>query len=185
MNQFTFLQKLRNKIRIKGSNNKVIIDDRKSLKLVNTKIYIKGQNNTLHIKRSANIRNTFIEIVGDNCKISIGENCIIGYDCYLSAKEDNTVLIIDDDCMLSRNVKLMTSDGHPIYHKSEVINKAKNITVHKKVWLADNVTILKGVEVGHDSVVGINSVLTKSISSHSIAAGNPAKVIKQEVTWAH
>ena len=185
MNKFTFLQKLRDKIRIKGVNNKLVLENTKTLKLVNTKIYIKGKNNTLHIKNNVNIRNSFIQIVGDNCSIVIGDNCVIGHDCYLSAKEDHIKLHIDNDCMFSRNVKLMTSDGHPIYHNGKIINVAKNITIHKKVWLADNVTILKGVEIGNNSVVGINSVLTKSIPSHSIAAGNPAKVIKQEVSWNH
>ena len=185
MNQLSLLQKLRNKIRIKGAGNKLIVDDKSTLKLVNTKIYIKGKNNTLHIKNNVNIRNSFIEIVGDDCRITIGDDCIVGYDSYLSAKEDKTQLFIGDGCMLSRNVKVMTSDGHPIYHKGEIINAAKNITLHKKVWLADNVTILKGVEVGEESVVGINSVLTKSIPSHSIAAGNPAKVIKEDISWDH
>lgn len=185
MNKFTLIQKLRNKIRIKGSSNKIILDDRKSLKLVNTKIYIKGENNTLHIKKNVNIRNSFIEIVGDNCSITIGENCIVGYDCYLSAKETGIDLKIGDNCMLSRNAKLMTSDGHPIYHENKIINKAQSITINENVWIADNVTILKGIEIGSNSVVGIDSVLTKSIPSNSIAAGNPAKVIKEDITWDH
>jgi acetyltransferase-like isoleucine patch superfamily enzyme len=182
---FTFFHKLRNKIRVKGTGNKILLDDKRSLKLTNTKIYIKGDNNTLHIKSNVNIRNSFIEIVGDNCSIVIGENCILGYDCYLSAKETDVELKIGDNCMLSRNAKLMTSDGHPIYHDHKVINKAKSITLNDNVWIADNVTILKGVEVGSNSVVGIDSVLTKSISSHSIAAGNPAKVIKNDINWDH
>ena len=185
MNPFTLIQKLKNKIRIKGSHNKIVLDDKKSLKISNTKIVIKGSNNTLYIKTNANIRNSFIEIVGDNCSIIIGENCIIGDDCYLSAKETNIDLKIGDNCMLSRNAKLMTSDGHPIYQNNEIINKAKNITINNNVWIADNVTILKGVEIGNNSVVGIDSVLTKSIPEHSIAAGNPAIVIKTGISWDH
>ena len=185
MNGLSVMQKLRNKIRIKGKSNRIVVDDKTSLKIVNTKIYIRGQNNTLYIKNNVNIRNSFIEIVGDNCSITIGENCIVGYDCYLSAKETDIELKIGDNCMLSRNAKLMTSDGHPIFHKNEVVNKAKNITVNENVWIADNVTILKGVEIGSNSVVGIDSVLTKSIPSHSVAAGNPAKVIKNDISWGH
>lgn len=185
MSPFTLMQKLRNKIRIKGSGNTILIDNKHSLKLVNTKIHIEGKNNTLHIKNNANIRNSFIEIVGDNCYISIGENCIIGDDCYLSAKETNIKLNIGDNCMLSRNAKLMTSDGHPIYHENKIINKAKSITLHENIWVADNVTILKSVEVGKNSVLGIDSVVTKSVPEHSIAAGNPAKVIKNDISWNH
>lgn len=183
MNQLTLLQKLRNKIKINGENNKILVDC--VIKISKTKIVIKGSNNTFHIKSGVKINGSFIEIVGSNCQIVIGKNSIIGDGCYLSAKEENTKLIIGDECMLSRNAKLMTSDGHPIVQNKSIINSAKNITLHERVWIADDVTILKGVEVGAGSVVGIGSVVTKSIPAGSIAVGNPAKVIKENISWEH
>ncbi|MDD3477091.1 MAG: acyltransferase, partial [Sulfurimonas sp.] len=129
------------------------------------------------------INSSFLEIVGDNCSIIIGKNSIIGNGCYLSAKEKDITLSIGDECMLSRNAKLMTSDGHPILKDGKIINSAKNITLNTKVWVADDVVILKGVEIGSNSIVGIGSVLTKSIPTNSIAAGNPAKVIKENISW--
>ncbi len=183
MNQLSLIQKLRNKIKITGKNNKILIDG--SIKISKTKILIKGDNNTLHVKEGAKINGSFLEIVGDDCSVVIGKNSIIGDGCYLSAKEKNITLTIGDDCMLSRNAKLMTSDGHPILKDGKIINSAKNITLGDKVWIADDVVILKGVEVGSSSVVGIGSVLTKSIPSNSIAVGNPAKVVKENITWEH
>lgn len=183
MNQLTFFQKIKNKIKISGQNNQILVDD--NLKISKTKIVIKGQNNTLHIKSGVKINSSFIEIVGNNCQIIIGKNSIIGDGCYLSAKEENIKLTIGDECMLSRNAKLMTSDGHPIYQNAQVINSAKDITLGDKVWIADDVTILKGVSIGANSVVGIGSVLTKSISSGLVAAGNPAKIVKEGISWEH
>lgn len=183
MNQLTFFQKIKNKIKISGENNKIVVDG--NLKMSKTKIVIKGSNNTLYIKSGVKINGSFIEILGDNCQIIIGKNSIIGDGCYLSAKEENIHLIIGDECMLSRNAKLMTSDGHPIYQNGKIINSAKNITLHERVWIADDVTILKGIEVGTGSVVGIGSVVTKSIPAGSIAAGNPAKVVKEGISWEH
>jgi acetyltransferase-like isoleucine patch superfamily enzyme len=183
MNQLTFFQKIKNKIKISGQNNKILVDS--DLKISKTKIVIKGQNNTLRIKSGVKINSSFIEIVGDNCQIIIGKNSIIGDGCYLSAKEENIKLTIGEECMLSRNAKLMTSDGHPIYQNAQIINSAKNITLGDKVWIADDVTVLKGVEVGANSVVGIGSVLTKSIPSGSVAAGNPAKIVKESISWEH
>lgn len=185
MNQLTLFQKIKNKIKINGQNNKILVDDNKSLKISKTKIVIKGQSNTLHIKSGVKINGSFIEIVGNNCSIIIGKNSIIGDGCYLSAKEENIRLIIGDECMLSRNAKLMTSDGHPIYQSGKIINNAKNITLGDKVWIADDVTILKGVDIGTNSVVGIGSVLTKSIPNASVAVGNPAKVVKEGISWEH
>jgi acetyltransferase-like isoleucine patch superfamily enzyme len=184
MNQLSFIQKIKNSVKISGADNKILLQDR-SIKISKTKIVIKGSNNTLHIKSGVKISGSFLEIVGDNCSIIIGKNSIIGGGCYLSAKEENITLNIGDECMLSRNAKLMTSDGHPILKDGKIINSAKDITLHNKIWIADGVTILKGVEIGSNSVIGIGSVLTKSIPSNSIAAGNPARVIKENISWDH
>jgi len=110
---------------------------------------------------------------------------IVGYDCYLSSKEKNTLLEIGDNSMLSRNVKIMTSDGHPIYMHNQIINQAKSIIIGNNVWLTDNVTILKGVTIGEMSIVGINSTLTKSIPAGVVATGNPAIVKKENINWKH
>ena len=183
MNQLNFIQKIKNKIKVNGKNNKILVDS--SIKISKTKIIIKGDNNTLHIKDGAKINGSFLEIVGDNCSIVIGKNSIIGDGCYLSAKEENITLTIGDECMLSRNTKLMTSDGHPIFQDGKIINSAKNITLRDKVWIADDVTVLKGIEIGRNCVIGIGSVLTKSIPASSVAVGNPAKVVKEGINWEH
>jgi len=179
MKKFTIMQKIRNKIRIKGS---VDLNISSSAKIANCDIFIKGKNNSLVFSDKVIVRHTQIEILGDNCSIFIGENCIIGHDCYLSAKEGKS-LIIKKDCMLSRNVKLMTSDGHPLYRDGNIINHSADITIEKHVWLADNVTILKGVNIGSNSVIAINSTVTKNVPATSIVAGNPAKVVKEGVSW--
>lgn len=66
----------------------------------------------------------------------------------------------------------MTSDGHDILRDGKRINPAKSIYIGSHVWLADNVTILKGVDIGSGSIIGINSTVTKSIGQYCIAAGN-------------
>jgi maltose O-acetyltransferase len=54
----------------------------------------------------------------------------------------------------------------------------KSIILEDNVWLGARVTILKGVTIGHDSVIGAGSVVTKSIPPRSVAVGVPASVIK-------
>ena len=180
MNKFTLLQKIRNKIKVAPSAQ---LDIAQSAKIVNCSVTIKGKNNQLVIKEGARIRDVIIEIIGDDCLIEIGKNSMVGRGSYISAKEKNSKLIIGDECGLSRNVKVMTSDGHPIYHNGIRINPAKDIVIENYVWIADNVTILKGVIIGSGSVVGINSTVVKSISNNSIAVGNPAKVVKENIRW--
>ena len=175
MNNFTLLQKFRNKIRVAQDTQ---LDVAQRAKIVNCTIRVKGKNNQLIIKEGARLRDSTVEIIGDACLIEIGTNCMIGKGSYLSAKEAKSKLIIGDDCGLSRNVKVMTSDGHPIYQNGIRINPAKDITIENYVWIGDNVTILKGVHIGKGSIVAAGSVLTKSIPDMCIAAGNPAKIIK-------
>ena len=181
MKHFTLMQKWRNKIKTKGTYT---LELDPSVKLVNCKIEIKGKNNKLIIEKGTVIRNTQIELLGEGSVVHIGENCTIGHSCYLSAKEGKS-LRVGGGCMFSRNVKLMTSDGHPVYENEKLINQAKDIEIQENVWLADNVTILKGVCVGKYSVVGINATLTHSIGFACIAVGNPAKVVKQNIRWRH
>lgn len=174
--------RLRNKIKIKGENNHDI-SIAGSAKLRNCRIFISGEANRLIIKDNVRIRDACFEIIGSHCSIVIDQNCVIGGGCYLSSRERGTSLVIGEGGMLSRNVKLMTSDGHDIIRQGLRVNPAKNITIGSKVWLADNVTVLKGVVVGNGAVVGINSTLTKDIPENAIAGGNPAKILSSDIVW--
>ncbi len=179
MKKFTLIQKFRNKIKVDKSS---IVSIAKSSKIVGCDILIRGNNNNLVVDSDTQLRNMTMEIIGDNCSVKIGKNCMIGDNCYLSVKE-GTCLIIGDDCGLSRNIKLMTSDGHPIFKDKQRINKAKDIILGSHIWIADNVTILKGVSISDGSVIGINSMVTKDVLSKVICVGNPAKVIKENIEW--
>lgn len=53
------------------------------------------------------------------------------------------------------------------------------VTIEDGCWIGANVTILKGVTIGHDSVVAAGSVVTKSCEPYSIIGGVPAKLIKK------
>lgn len=174
-----FLLRLRNKLRIEKGN---FVKIGKRTRIRGTFISITGKNNHLVIQDGVKIRNSHIEIRGENCLIEIGENTFVGVNSYISAKEKNTKLIIGKECALSKDIKLMTSDGHDILHAGKRINPAQNIHIMDHVWLAIGVTVLKGVTIGEGSIVGIHSVLTKSIKDHVIAVGNPAKVVKKQVT---
>ena len=52
------------------------------------------------------------------------------------------------------------------------------ITVEDNVWFGGGVTVLPGVTIGENSVIGAGAVVTRDIPANSVAVGNPAKVIK-------
>ena len=57
-------------------------------------------------------------------------------------------------------------------------SKTSPVVIEDDVWIGANCTILMGVTIGAHSIIGANSVVTKSIPPYSIAVGVPAKVIK-------
>lgn len=62
---------------------------------------------------------------------------------------------------------------------SRVVNNDSKVVIGDNVWIGEMVSILPGVSIGEGSVIGSNAVVTKNIPPYSIAAGNPAKIIKQ------
>ena len=116
--------------------------------------------------------------------MSIGEQTTIE-DAQFFVAEDGMSITIGKDCMLSDRIKVYTTDGHSIIdvNLGERINHAGKVVIGDHVWIGSDVKILKGVEIGRDSVIASGAVVTGSIPPNSIAAGIPAKVIKQGVSW--
>lgn len=173
--------KLRNRLRINKNNNHITLSDRNRIRYCD--ISIRGKNNSLFFDDGANLKGVHIEIDGENCQVRIGKDCVIGEKTYLSCRGKGTSLTIGNNCMFSRNVKVMTSDGHDIFQQQKLINPNASISIDDNAWLADNCIILKGCTVGAGSIIGINALVTKDIPNNAIAAGNPARVIKENIQW--
>ena len=103
----------------------------------------------------------------------INHNCII--DC-------SKFIEIGDKVYIGENVIIRDSDNHSILQSNHEMSK--EIVIEDNVWIGDNVIILKGVKIGKGSVIGAGSIVTKDIPANCIAVGNPAKIIKDNITWA-
>jgi acetyltransferase-like isoleucine patch superfamily enzyme len=90
---------------------------------------------------------------------------------------------IGDNCMLASGVYITDSDWHDIYNRI-IIGKTAPIIIENNVWIGDSAIICKGVTIGENSIVGAGAVVVESIPANCIAAGNPAKVVKQLDTEA-
>jgi acetyltransferase-like isoleucine patch superfamily enzyme len=124
-------------------------------------------------------------IVGNHCSIRVGAFTHFESTTTMQAIEDNMSIDIGTGCLFA-SAYLVTSDYHNIYSAStgKSINPPKPVIIEGRVWIGKDVTILKGAYIGSGSVVGINSVVTKEFRSKGvIIAGNPAKIVKEDITW--
>ncbi|MDU2662709.1 MAG: acyltransferase [Clostridioides difficile] len=145
-----------------------------------SKFYKKGilsvNQGKLIIKGEARIFTGFKIDVFDNAKIVIGDGTVINDDSKIGIMSE---LRIGNNCLIGDNCSIHDYDGH-------IINGSMGcspIYISDNVWIGRNVEILKGVTIGEGSIVGAGSVVTKNIPDHVIVAGNPARIIKQNVSW--
>ena len=93
---------------------------------------------------------------------------------------DEAYVSIGDDCFLGPNVNIYTAchSTDPVARKSRQ-QWAQPVQIGNNVWIGGNVTILPGVTIGDNCTIGAGSVVTHDIPANTIAAGNPARVIKE------
>jgi len=80
--------------------------------------------------------------------------------------------------MLASNAYITDSDWHGIYDRSMTPVKTSKVILKENVWIGDSAIVCKGVTIGKNSIIGAGAVVTCDIPANVIAAGNPAKVIK-------
>lgn len=140
---------------------------------------IVGKNVELGVINSPCFFNTYgyIEARKNNSKIVFGDNVKINNNFSIVA--DQFDVLIDKDVLIGCNCQIFNSDFHNLDPSQRNSNnfKSKSIHIHKNVFLGNNVIILKGVTIGENSVIGAGSVVSNSIPSNVIAAGNPAKIL--------
>ena len=140
--------------------------------------------------------------------ISIGDDTSIDYYCELHAEpadpnETRPVLTIGNGCRINgfnrigatRHVEIQDDvlmacniyigdtthgiDDPEVPIVSQGVVYLGPVVIERGCWLGDGVKILGGVTIGRNSVIGANSTVTKSIPPYSVAAGNPARVIRR------
>ncbi|HBF14663.1 MAG TPA: sugar O-acetyltransferase [Clostridiales bacterium] len=120
-----------------------------------------------------------------------GQHTKIGKDVFINFNltvQDDAEVVIDDGCDFGPNVTIVTP-VHPMlaaerkrmrneHGEEKRLCYAKPVHIGKNCWVCANATILPGVTIGDNCVIGAGSVVTRDIPANSFAAGNPARVIR-------
>ncbi|MBQ7127108.1 acyltransferase [bacterium] len=146
-----------------------------------TKAYFEILDNNIWGICNLNVRCMF----GENQILKIGRNTTFSGG-YINLDEDSG-LIIGDDCMFGGYLSFFPSDGHSVIDldKKSILNKVvAPIIIGDHVWIGEHSIILKNAHIKSNSIVAAGSVVTKSFDFENvIIAGNPAKIIKHNCTW--
>lgn len=107
--------------------------------------------------------------------IKVGENVFINACCQI---QDHGGVVIGDDCLIGHNVVFATLN-HGIAPKDRYHTYPAPIVLGKNVWVGSNATILQGVTIGDNAIVGAGAVVTKDVEANTVVGGVPAKFIKR------
>lgn len=123
--------------------------------------------------------NSTIQVFED-AKLSLGKG-YMNTDSLIACSKQIT---IGDGVAIARGVYIYDGDHHDILNDSgEVCNPAKEIVIGNHVWIGAGAMILKGVTIGDGAVIAAGAVVTHDVPAKCMAAGNPAVIIRRDVTW--
>jgi len=111
----------------------------------------------------------------DGGHLEIGDNVFINHG---SSIVSSSHVKIGNDCLIGTHVMVMDCDFHRVEDKAWDTT-GRPIVIEDRVWLGNHAIVLKGVSIGHDSVVAAGAVVTRDVPPRCVVAGNPARVVRE------
>jgi acetyltransferase-like isoleucine patch superfamily enzyme len=154
-------------------------------KIYNLKFHLRGSDQIVEIGPNCRVtRGGVFWLEDDGCKLTVGPDTSM-VEVEIAVTEPGSRVTIGSGCMFANDIDIRAGDSHSIIDKAsgKRINFAEDVAIGDRVWVAAHSIILKGAQLGEDSVVAAGAVVTGSCQPGSILAGNPAKVVKTGITW--
>ena len=148
-----------------------------------------GPDVTFEIGREAKVTLGRWSWIGNGCKIRshegevlIGAKTVLGQECTISSFQH---VSIGRECILADRVMLIDFDHGAAEVERPIRDQGiykRDVNVGNNCWLGYGACILRGVTVGDNSIVGTNSVVTKTMPDNAVLGGTPAKVLRMRET---
>ena len=154
----------------------ILVFHEKAKLVIGKDVYLKSNKESYFLNMHSPVK-----IIADrkDAKIEIGSKTRINGACIHAYNS----IIIGKGCLIAANCQIIDGSGHDLSFP-DVENRGKTkghtrpIVIEDNVWIGANSIILPGVKIGTGSIIGAGSVVTKNVPSMSMAAGNPAKLIR-------
>ena len=135
-------------------------------------------------------------IVGDGVRVNI--DATFAKSASLTLGDDVTCndarlrafdadVALERDAMLSDDVLIQANDNHALIDldQRKVINgRRRQTVVERHVWIGSRATVAPGVRIGHGAVIGAGAVVAGDVAPRTAVAGNPARVVRENITWS-
>jgi acetyltransferase-like isoleucine patch superfamily enzyme len=137
-------------------------------------------------------------VIGGDVKVTIGANSRLGKRVCIYGKGQVTIgqnvllngadigchdsVTIGDHCLIS-DCFIADTDYHNLQPHLRHVPPGPKVTapivIHRNVWIGARATVLKGVTIGENSVVGLGSIVRQSVPENVVVIGNPAQIVKE------
>jgi len=112
-------------------------------------------------------------------KITIGDRVFFQHDCHISVYEELTIgecSTFGEGVSIHDENHIITAGPDPIEDRGFTV---KSISIGRNVWVGAKATILSGVHIGDNAVIGANAVVTHDVPAYTVVGGVPAHVIRK------
>lgn len=110
---------------------------------------------------------------GSGATMTLGDGCFRNQGVHVACCQE---VRIGEQCLVAVQALIMDSDFHGT---ADALAKSAPVVLEPRAWVGARAIILKGVTIGEGAVIGAGAVVTHSIPSRSLAAGNPARVVRK------
>ena len=145
-------------------------------------------------------------VLYDNCKIKVGRDSNVNKTSFYIENGGGTIVLdrhvtitgktdfaviegksihIGEDCLFSDQIEFRVGDSHSILDATsgKRINPSMDINVGKHVWIGHDVKVLKGVNVGNNSIIATGAIVTKCDYPSNVIIGGVGKILKENIDW--
>lgn len=167
---------------LRGLFARLKVDSAGALLRVDKKVRIIHRNCDIRLGRRVNlhagVKLSGFGNAGKRASLVIGDGVAVGDRTEIHAGNE---VSIGDGTLIAWDCCIMDRDYHKLGAETEL---TRPVHIGKHVWIGCNALILKGVTVGDGAVVAAGSVVTKDVPPAALVGGNPARIIKENVTWS-
>lgn len=175
---------------ILNNQDRIILKSNARLRIAlnNSGIIHKNDITFLNIRKNGLLKISGFVSIGRGTRIFVGRKGVLEIEDGSHITGPSMIIAeksvyIGRNCAIAWDVQILDTDYHDILVDGKLSNPPESIIIEDHVWIGSRATILKGVRIGTGAVIGASSVVTKDVEPNTLVAGNPARIIKRNISW--